>query len=87
MKINTKHFEIEVTGERGYFEHHTKGDEYAGGLWFNTVRELVDYDGVFELPTEVIEALFANGYDMTYALDDDGPVHQREYNPDNFHAI
>ena len=68
MQVNTKRFSIEVSGTRGYFEHHTKGEDCAGGLWFNTVRELVDYDGVFELPPEVIEALTAKGYNMSYAI-------------------
>jgi len=69
MNINTEHFEIEITGEHGYFEHHTRGDSYAGGLWFNDDNQLIDYDGVYELPGEVIQALKAKGYDVSYAID------------------
>lgn len=46
-----------------------KGDlvEDAGiGLWFNG-KELVDYDGVFELPKEAIELLEEHGFNADYA--------------------
>ena len=39
---------------RGYFEHDDLGE--GGGLWF-TDWELVDYDGVYELPEEVVKAI------------------------------
>jgi hypothetical protein len=49
-----------------YFEHDIEGDNYAGGMWFVNL-ELVDYDGVSELPEEVITRLEAEGYNMDYA--------------------
>lgn len=68
LDLSTKHYEIKVStnDHYGYFEHHELGDESAGGLWFAD-KELIDYDGVFELPKEVAEALKARGY-----WDDDG---------------
>jgi hypothetical protein len=33
------------------------------GLWWNG-RRLIDYDGVFELPREVIEVLKAKGFEI-----------------------
>ena len=49
-----------------YFEHDRAGDECAGKLWFQ-YKSLVDYDGVFELPKEVIEMCEALGCNMEYA--------------------
>jgi hypothetical protein len=43
-----------------YFEHNTLGDERAGRIWFDVVDHvltLIDYDGVFELPREVVVAV------------------------------
>jgi len=42
------------------------GEYEVGGLWFEE-NELTDYDGVFELPKELIEYLEKQGYDMEYA--------------------
>jgi hypothetical protein len=66
--INTQNFQIEYNLEKtaGYFEHHKVGDEHGGGLWFEK-RELIDYDGVFEVPEEVIKALEKAGFNMDYA--------------------
>jgi hypothetical protein len=44
-------------------------DHYAEvGLRFDGV-ELVDYDGVFEMPSELAELLKANGLDVSYIED------------------
>ena len=59
MKVTTDNFTVEIFDEtplRGYFEHNEIGDECAGELLFDGLR-LIDYDGVFELPKEVIQAL------------------------------
>lgn len=73
-KLNTKNFTVEIDTQAnyGYFEHNTKGDECGGGLWFQAVPmseaglekkvELIDYDGVFALPKEVITVLRTAGY-------------------------
>jgi hypothetical protein len=42
----------------GYFENQKSGTE--GGLWFEG-RKLVEYDGVYELPANVIKALESLG--------------------------
>ncbi|MEI8047036.1 MAG: hypothetical protein WCI92_06635 [Bacteroidota bacterium] len=36
------------------------------GLWFQG-NELTDYDGVFELPSELIKFLSAQGFNMSWA--------------------
>ncbi len=66
--ITTKNFEIKihVNRESGSFEHLTRG-EYVGGELvfknnFNGDDELVDYDGVYELPREVVEVLEAEDF-------------------------
>lgn len=44
----------------GWFEHHTQGENRAGGLWFelwNGKRVLTDADGTAVTPTEVLDAL------------------------------
>ena len=46
----------------GYFEHNVLGEDGGtGGLWFEG-RRLVDYDGVFELPSTVKSILADLGY-------------------------
>jgi len=67
---SSANYEIKIDTEQeyGYFEHNTHGDEIAGGLWFEG-NELVDYDGVFELPIEVVEALKANDIDVSQVED------------------
>lgn len=45
----------------GYFEHEDYGDEWGGGLWFEG-KSLTDYDGVYELPAEVIAGIRELGY-------------------------
>ncbi len=61
LDISTKDFEIKVdtTTGYGYFEHNELGDECGGGLWFIN-NALTDYDGVYELPKQVEQALQAN---------------------------
>lgn len=45
----------------GYFEHNKLGEDCSGSLRFDLMNNLVDYDGVFSLPLEVIETLRAMG--------------------------
>lgn len=62
-QIGKWHTVVYPTEFRGYFEHDDYGE--GGGLWFEDVDEstfLVDYDGVFELPREVCEAIEHMGY-------------------------
>ena len=64
MKITTDNFTVEIFDEtplRGYFEHNELGDNCGGGLWFEGL-ELIDYDGVYCLPKEVIQALRNTGF-------------------------
>lgn len=63
LKLTTQNFDITIWeyDNRGYFEHHKFGDNCAGELWFEA-GELYDYDGVFELPKEVIEAIKNAGF-------------------------
>lgn len=44
----------------GQFEH--KFREISGGLWFNEDKELVDCDGVYDLPEGVKELIRAMGF-------------------------
>lgn len=64
--ISTKDFSIKIdTGALyGYFEHNEFGDECGGGLWFDDLNNLLDYDGVAELPAQVISALVSAGYKL-----------------------
>jgi hypothetical protein len=52
------------------FEHAELGDEGgSGGLWFDGVV-LVDYDGVYSLPPEVISLCEKLGFIMDYAKEE-----------------
>lgn len=64
MKITTDNLTVEIFDEvplRGYFEHNELGDNCAGELLFDGLS-LIDYDGVFELPTDVIWAVRKLGF-------------------------
>lgn len=73
-----KSVELDVTigfnsDEYGWFEFYdinTGGNTWyaEGGLSFEN-KELIDYDGVFELPDFIIEKLEELGYDASYAKD------------------
>jgi len=55
LKLGTQNFtvSIDVENKYGYFEHDTLGDNCGGGLWFDSDLKLEDYDGVYDLPSEV----------------------------------
>lgn len=44
----------------GFGEHNQSGE--LGGLWFDADRELIDYDGVFDLHLEYAAAIELLGY-------------------------
>jgi len=62
--IDTRNFQIWIDLDRkyGYFEHKEVGDDCAGGLWFDGCMFLNDYDGVYELPGEIIRELSSRCY-------------------------
>jgi len=61
-KIQIKDFEINIDSDgEGYFEHDKFGEELGGSLQFENC-ELVDFDGVLNLPKEVIEGIIKLGY-------------------------
>ena len=71
--INTARFEVGIHDDRkhGWFEHHEHGDEYGGGLWFDD-GVVVDYDGISGyLPTEILDALQAEGFNVDDMRPDD----------------
>ena len=62
--LHSKNFMVglRLDGRYGFFEHVRLGDECGGGLWFeNNGKELVDYDGVYDLPPEVRNLLINDG--------------------------
>lgn len=68
-----KNVKLEITiginsDDYGYFELYDiasgGNDWYAeGGLWFDN-KTLVDYDGVFELPEQIVNKLDEMGYNV-----------------------
>lgn len=59
------HFDSEA--QYGCFEDIVDGGE--GGLWFDNFA-LVDYDGYYELPREVIQALKDMGLNVDYVTEE-----------------
>jgi hypothetical protein len=64
INIGTQNYNIKLSPSTrwGWFEHKEFGDESGGGLWFNDLMMLEDYDGVFMLPTEVKDSLVKFGH-------------------------
>lgn len=66
FKKRTRTYTVEVdpATRYGYFEHNIYGG--GGGLWFedndDSEIELIDYDGVFELPGPVLDILREGGF-------------------------
>lgn len=70
IQLETKKFEINVSraDRYGCFEHKRLGEDCGGGLWFEmegAKLALCDYDGVCDLPREVVEALKGAGIDVS----------------------
>ena len=57
---------------RGWFEHHTYGEEAGGGLWFDKDGGLEDYDGVQILPEGVVKGIRELGYKVPDTICVDG---------------
>jgi len=76
----TKNFEVCISnqGDYGCFEHHIHGEEVGGGLWIED-GELIDYDGTFVLPLEVIEELISRGVKVDQVFYPDArPLKEKE---------
>ncbi len=58
---------VDTEKQYGCFENQEDGTE--GGLWFNN-NELVDYDGVYEIPRQVVQALQGFKLNVDYVLED-----------------
>ena len=71
-KTRTMKFKVGLPQEtpgQGYFEMwdvETKGNRAygSGGLWFNRVKELVDYDGVSSLSSVIMDMIEEAGFDV-----------------------
>lgn len=63
IKMGTQNYTIEIDSKAKYgcFEHDQLGDESSGGLWFDNNFNLIDYDGVYFLPSEVKNILIMFG--------------------------
>lgn len=62
--------EVREDGQGGFFEHNERGEDFAGGLWFddsdfNGDKALRDYDGVYTIPVVVLEALEQEGIEVS----------------------
>ena len=55
--------ELKGTGYFELYDEETGGDNWyaEGGLWFND-KDLVEYDGVFNLPDFIIDKIVELGY-------------------------
>lgn len=63
MKLQEGEYTILIDTDEhyGYFEHDIRGDNSAGGLWFEG-NVLIDYDGTFALPGDVFTSLNNHGF-------------------------
>lgn len=66
---------IDQAARYGYIEHNISGT--GGGLWFAPCEaqpgkvELIDFDGLSELPQSIVAALRSAGYVLDYTFDPD----------------
>jgi hypothetical protein len=61
-------FHSEESGWFELYDEETVGNDWyaEGGLWFKG-KELIEYDGVFSLPSAILDKLKELGYDVSYA--------------------
>ena len=57
---------VSTADQRGYWEY---ADGTEGGELLFQGRELIDYDGAFELPRKVVAALRAAGFELDEDFD------------------
>lgn len=76
IDLSTSKWTIQVSPSTnyGYFERNSGPDGgTSGGLWFaindEGKRELVDYDGVYALPQQIVKALRDAGYYLDSTFD------------------
>lgn len=64
LKHEGLNYEVVINTEtnHGSFEHLRKGEDASGGLWFDTDKRLIDYDGMFTVPKSVIASIRQLGY-------------------------
>lgn len=78
VKYHTSNYTVDYdpATSRGSFEHNTRGEYSAGSLLFENDEEgkvrLFDYDGVTQLPKEVLECLKNQGF-VVDGIDEDYP--------------
>lgn len=64
----TMDFTVCVENGRGWFElydEETSGEDfYAEGCLIFSGKELIDYDGIFDLPSEILDKLEERGYNV-----------------------
>ena len=72
LKTQQGKFEVVINPAEnfGYFEHEDYGDEWGGGLWFEG-KSLTDYDGVYELPAEIIAGIRELGFTVAKEFEND----------------
>jgi hypothetical protein len=68
VQVDKWEVSIDAGAQYGFFEHDDYGE--GGGLWFED-NSLRDYDGVYELPKDVIEGIEALGFNADYAKDEE----------------
>ena len=72
--IRTANFEIIIDRDRtrGSFEHHIFGEDQGGELLFENnfggLDELIDFDGMYDLPQEIIDALEVDGFFIPHSF-------------------
>ena len=54
----------------GWFEHHIYGEDKGGGLWFRD-DELIDSDGLYSLPKEVVTGIEELGFVVPKSFTDE----------------
>ena len=70
MNFDTTNFSITISNfgslkkHKGYFESHEYGEDLGGELIFKDL-DLIDYDGVYNLPTEIKILLNTVGYNLS----------------------
>jgi hypothetical protein len=71
-RLGTQNYDIGIDPKAlyGYFEHNELGEDSGGGLWFDKHFNLIDYDGVFQLPSEVKNILIQFGMISKETADD-----------------
>jgi hypothetical protein len=62
MDIKLKGYEVTWNDDNVYFEHNELGEDAGIKLWFDSDKEIYDYEGQSDIPKKILSFMTLLGY-------------------------